>query len=217
MPLVPVDEPSADEGQAASLSGFFSGWDLSLYAAALHSRTPYVEAGRMRYARIRMGGAAANWAVGSWLLKAEAAYLDGLRFKAVPGEEKARMDMLAGVEYSGFDDTTLVAEAAVRHTFEYLAAMAALPDGVVRDEVTIAARATRDFMHETVHLTGVAMAYGDGAVGTGGWMHRVQLAWDVRDALKLTVGAVNYYAGHMPRYGGLADRDRVFVDLAYSF
>jgi len=66
-----------------------------------------------------MFGAAFNQALGNWLLKSEVAYIDGFEFFNSPGKDYSRTDVLAGVEYSGFKDTTLSIEVADRQINDF--------------------------------------------------------------------------------------------------
>jgi len=73
---------------AAAINGIFSGWDISFYWADFYNDTPHMElvsAGpppqiEWKHARLKMFGAAFNQALGNWLLKTEAAYIDGFKF-----------------------------------------------------------------------------------------------------------------------------------------
>jgi hypothetical protein len=150
---------------AVALTGVFSGWDISFHGARYFSDTPYAEildadfelcgtfptdpcfllpdpvtytaTSVTRHARQTLLGASANLALGNWLLKAETAYIRGLRFldglavvdgelrSLPPGldytgspltdEKKSRYDIMGGIEYAGFTDTFIALEVANRH------------------------------------------------------------------------------------------------------
>lgn len=172
---------------AASLSGHFTGWDMALYGASIY-RDEFRD-----HEKITMTGLAANRALGSWLLKAEAARLQA---------DNARTDLLAGVEYQGFTDTTLSFEAVVRdpETGESL--------------YTYALRATRKLLNERANVNLLMMQNGQNA-DEGGFT-RLWGEYDLRDALKLKAGYVDYQGGEMP-YEAWKNNNRVFAELKASF
>ncbi|MEA3415028.1 MAG: DUF1302 family protein [Thermodesulfobacteriota bacterium] len=104
---------------AAAINGIFSGWDISFYWTDYYNDMPNTQLisavpppqTEWKHARLKMFGAAFNQALGNWLLKAETVYIDGFEFFNRPGKEYSRIDVLAGIEYSGFKDTTVSIEA----------------------------------------------------------------------------------------------------------
>ncbi len=89
---------------AASLMGIFSGWDVSFHWARFFDDTPHLELVPasmlpiLKHARLTMLGASGNYALGNWLLKAEAAYFDGLEYLVLAGDYKSRCDIMCGLE-----------------------------------------------------------------------------------------------------------------------
>ncbi|MCP3954890.1 MAG: DUF1302 domain-containing protein, partial [Desulfobacterales bacterium] len=88
IPAPPEDKPDdgfANVPYAAALKGVFSGLDLGFYWADMYADQAYIvpvgasAPGKFirRYPRIKMLGTAANLAAGNWLVKGEAAWLDG--------------------------------------------------------------------------------------------------------------------------------------------
>ncbi len=100
----------------------------------------------MQHADIKMTGMALNIAYGNWLFIVEAAHFDDLRFINYPKigdittvaglppapifttieydlrdrETYSRTDLLGGIEYSGFDDTTISFEVSQKHIHDYI-------------------------------------------------------------------------------------------------
>jgi len=220
-PPPPADRPEfgpENQEYGLALNGVFSGWDLSFYGAYVFSDQPgLAQRGqelRQVYPRIWMAGLAANAAFGSWLLKAEAAYLSGLEFFALPGEERSRLDLSLGLEYTGFRDTTLSLEVVNRHLFDYDPRLEETNEAV-ENEFTSAFRLTRKFMHERLELTFLATTLG--LTGDGGGIQRLQAAYELTDDLILTAGLVNYMEGDRIFFQNIGDRDRVFIELKYHF
>jgi hypothetical protein len=221
-PLPADDEPGEgfrDQEFAVAANGIFSGWDLSIYGARVFDDQAHAEdtaqGRRRRHARLWMGGLAANVAAGNWLIKGEAAWFDGIEFRATPDRDFARLDAMAGVEYSGFTDTTVSFEVANRHLFDFDVAIRGAPDDGRRNDVETALRATRTFLNETLELTFVASTFGlDGA---NGGFQRLQVDYDWSDSVEITAGVINYVSGEKLRFRGVGDNDRAFARLRYSF
>ena len=217
-PLPPDDKPDSSLQNSQfglALNGSFSRWDLSLYAANIFDRqawiaNPGTPQAERRHARISMLGAAAVLPLSNWLWKTELAHYPGLRLTG-HNDRIARRDVLLGMEYSGFNDTTLSVELADRHLYDYQP----LPGGAPRNNWQAAIRYQGDFQHDRLHLTlvGTFVELFDNAAG----FVRAQGEYELTDDINLTVGLVLYQQGELPPTSGLADNDRVFADLEWSF
>jgi hypothetical protein len=216
MPSAPPDEvkPGAPE-YGLALNGIFSGWDLSFYAAGIYDDQSHLvtttSGPEARHSRVTMLGAASNMALGNWLVKGEIARFAGLEFRSLPGEEKARTDLLLGMEYSGFSDTTLSVEVVDRYLEDFEAALKA--EGAREHDIQTALRYTGDFLHARLHLTAVAAVF----EGDGGGFSRWQAKYDLRDALSLTGGVLLFHDGDKFPFAAYSDNDRVFGEIKYSF
>ena len=204
---------------AGSLNGIFSGWDVSFHGAWFWNDRARPERAfpypvELVHDRLFMAGVGGNYTVGSWLMKAEVAWLDGLGFFN-DDEEKSRLDALAGVEFYGLTDTTVVLEAVHRHLFEYERALRRAPDFTRRDSAEIALRVTRNFWNDTLHATLVALALGWDA--RDGSIVRFDLDYDLLDAWVVGAGVLLYQKGDLPPLDGWADNDRLLLKLKWSF
>lgn len=205
---------------ALALNGIFSGWDISFYGAWFFDDQPHIESVspvhlERRHSRLTMVGTAVNVALGNWLLKSEAACFDGLEFFAVPGEKKSRFDVLAGVEYSGFTDTTISLEAVNRHLNDFDSTMKAPPDSAQEDEFQTVLRYSGDFLHDTLHLVMLASTFG--VTGDNGSLQRFSVEYDVTDAFSIKLGLVTYQSGDKAQFRNIGDNDRLFFEANYSF
>ncbi len=168
-----------------------------------------------KHARLKMLGAAFNAAVGNWLLKTEAAYIDGFEFFNSPGKEYSRIDVLAGMEYSGFKDTTVSIEAVNRHINGFEESLKLTPDNVQEDEFQWVFRLTRDFLNDTLTLTLLASTYGP--TSQDGAFQRVSAEYDITDSVEISGGVVLYQSGDLAMYRNIDDNDRLFFNIKYSF
>ena len=217
-PLPPDDQPDSalrNSQFGLALNGSFSRWDMSLYAASIYDRQAWIahpgtRRVERRHARISMLGAAAVLPLGNWLWKTELAHYPGLRLTGHQ-DRVARSDALLGVEYSGFNDTTLSVELADRHLYNYHS----LPGAAPRNTWQAALRYQGDFQHDRLHMTvvGVFVELFDSAAG----FIRGQGEYELTDDINLTIGLVLYQQGERPPSRGVGDNDRVFADLEWSF
>lgn len=202
---------------ALAANGIFSGWDLSLYWADLYDdnahRVISASGQQLQHSRLKMLGIAANVAINNWLLKGEAAQLTALAYSNLPNAKFNRTDILLGVEYSGFRDTSVSLEVANRHLHDYNATL--LNEGVKEDEWQTALRYSGDFLHARLHLLAVVSAFGE-RLDEGGF-GRYSAAYDLQDALTVTGGLVAYDSGEKLPFNTIGDNDRLFIDLKYSF
>ena len=202
---------------ALAANGIFSGWDLSLYWADIYQDPGYLDyAGglpELRHGRVRMAGAATNIAAGNWLLKGEFAHFSGLGLNGLSGVRRDRDDMLLGVEYSGFGDTTLSAERVLRRLSGFDEDLAAA--GYARNQWQTALRYQGEFLHARLKLTGLATFYGE-ALDEGGFV-RLSGDYELAEAQILTLGVIFYQPGDAPPVLGIGDNDRLFAGYSFSF
>ncbi len=202
---------------AVALNGLFSGWDLSLYWARLFDDQPHQESingiTTAEHSRQTMLGAATNVALGNWLLKGEIAHFRGLAFTLISDQKKQRTDMLLGVEYTGFDDTTLSLEVVDRHLHHYESALAA--QGIKKDEWQTALRYAGEFMHARLKVTLLALLFG--TVEEGGGVARLQGDYEWQENIRIIGGVVAYHSGDRRPFTRIGDNDRLFLDIKYSF
>ena len=217
--LVTPDSSWDNMQYAFAANGVFSGWDLSFYAAEVLDQKWYINpiSQKREVTKIQMLGSAINIATGSWLLKSEVAYLDGVKYNSTT-DEKSRFDALIGLDYMGIKDTVLSFEIANRHIFDYESQMSKLvpkPDYVDEDEVQTAMRATRSFENDSINATALISMFGP-SWEYGGFA-RVWVEYDLIDAVVANFGIVDYIDGDKPFTKAISDNDRVFADITYSF
>jgi len=227
---LPDREPAQTFGNtewAAALRGVFEGWDLGFFAARYYEDLPRVEFpgfDRVRgalvplptqHSRLTLLGSTANLALGNWLLRGEVAWIDGLDYFHRPDRESARVDVLVGVDYSGFTDTFIAFDLVNRWIDGWESSFLDAPDFVRRNSLEIALRLQRDFLHDTLHVTLLAVGFGmnleDGSVV------RLGVDYDLRDALSVGGGILLYQDGDLPPLSAFGRNDRVYLQAKYSF
>lgn len=233
-------EDISDSSFAASVSGIFSGWDVSFHTARYWRDTPYLkpvfnpagnvldsryplEQSTFEHSRLTMVGASGNFTQGGWLYKSEVAFLDGvdytlhrdqgIPFGVVPTTttEKNRLDALLGIEYFGIANTSMSVEVAHQYIPDYEAGMK--PSNEEKNTTGLSLRATHNMLNDRLDLT--AVIFGNFGESGGGW--RLDAEYDIRDALVLSGGVIFFEKGdHIP-FDTYYQNDRVFSELKYSF
>ncbi len=214
---------------AFALSSTFKGFDLAFYIADIYDDTNFLALEYkgdgilpvMNHARIRMYGFAMNKTFGNWLLKAESALFDDIKLSAykygyglIANDHKyTRLDVLGGVEYYGFSNTTIGFEAVDRYYTDFNSQ--ADKSGAEEHNVQYAARFSRNFLHDTMELTLVASLYG-GRADDGGFF-RTGLTYDLSDSVKVGGGFVLYESGSAVMLQGIGDNDRIYCNVTYNF
>lgn len=209
-----------DTEYAGSLTGIFSGWDISFHGAWLWNDTPRFERrqvpgfpARLVHDRFWLVGAGGNYTVGSFLFKGEVAYLHGIGF--FNAGRKSRVDGLFGIEYYGLTDTTFVVEILDRFLFNYESQIGRAPDGVRRHSPALSLRLRRNFWNDTLHVQGVGIILGlDTREGS---IVRVDIDYDVADALVVGVGLLLYQQGVSAPLNIYGDNDRLIFRAKWSF
>lgn len=231
-PFIELEQPeiSWDNMQyALAANGVFSGWDLSFYGADVLDSKWHIEgsiparSAKRVVSKIQMLGSAINIATGSWLLKSEAAYVNGVRYNSTQ-DKKSRLDALIGVDYMGISDTVLSLEVANKHICDYEAQMSGytlgfIPDYTEEDEVQTALRATHSFSNDSINATALLSMFGHN--WEYGGFFRASVEYDVMDAVVANFGLINYLSAakseDKPMIDAISNNDRVFADITYSF
>ena len=129
--------------------------------------------------------------------------------------KKSRLDVMGGIEYYGFAETTLALEIANRHSFDYERPVLSLPTFLREDSVEYAFRYTADWLNARLSTTLLAIVFGYAA--QDGAIVRAQGSYTFRDGLVGTLGILIYEDGELPPLSLWGNNDRVFIDLKYSF
>lgn len=218
--LVEEDTSFDNMQYAFAANGIFTSWDLSFYASRVYNSKWHIEATPTTQKRIvsqiDMLGSAINIASGSWLLKSEIAFIDGIRYNTTT-DAKARLDVLIGFDYMGTKDTVLSLELSNRHIFDHEEIMSSLftQDFVDQNEYQSALRATRSFENDSINASVLLSMFGS-SWEYGGFT-RIWVEYDVVDAVVANIGLVDYIDGDKPFTKAINDNDRVFADITYSF
>ncbi len=231
------DKSYKDVTFALSAEADFEGWDLSLYAARVYQDQGFltqeqqddIEANlylvkdyyvKIQHNKTNMYGAAVNYVTGSWLLKSELAYFSDLIYSSTADRTLSRTDGLLGVEYTGFTNTTLSYDFALRHFNQYDDRLyVPFENFLERDTYQQAFRVSSDFLNDTLHLNYLASVFGK-KLDEGGFQ-RAWMDYEVADAINATVGIVDYFGGseelQTTLFNRVDDYNVVYMDMSYNF
>ncbi len=226
-PFLHLETPNStwrDMQYAFALNGVFSGYDISFYGAYVldqkwHFKTqpsptmPLASVKRV-VNKVKMLGSAVNVAYGSWLLKSEVAFLEGVRYNTTR-DDKSRLDTLLGFDYMGYKDTVLSLEVVNRHIFDYEQQMQYQADFVDMNEMQTAMRATHSFLNDSLNANILVSVFGSS--WENGGFTRIWAEYDVMDSVVANFGMVDYMGGEKPLMEANKDNDRIFMDISYSF
>ncbi|SFV52530.1 hypothetical protein MNB_SM-4-159 [hydrothermal vent metagenome] len=229
-PFVTLAKPSnilEDMQYALAANGVFSGWDLSFYAANVLDSKWHIEGTLPNTTRvvskIKMIGSAFNLVQGSWLYKSEVALINGIKYNST-SNAKRRLDTLVGLDYMGIKNTTVSLELANRHIFDYEEQMSGIatgkvPDYVQQDEIQTAIRVTHSMQNDTLNGTVVLNMFGHN--WQYGGFFRASLEYDVRDALVVNLGVIDYIntsiKSEKPFTNAISNNDKIYIDVTFSF
>jgi hypothetical protein len=238
-----VDQWGGEPEYAGSITGIFSGWDLSFYVARIYQNrtTPVINLPTFdttpvlsRDDRVTMFGFGGNYTSGSWLFKAEIAYFDELDYYFlapnpnltdpfdvynywVPAQTRvSRLDSLLGVEYYGFTDLTIAFEAAYRHLFDYDPLLQYLPNYLYEDNVEIALRLRYELMNTRLKLNALGLVL----VNSGGYLGstlRADAEYELMEGLALSGGLLYFIGGDQVPFDSWNRNARLFAKIKYSF
>ncbi|MDE0884717.1 MAG: DUF1302 family protein [Myxococcota bacterium] len=228
----------------AALTGVFSGWDVSLYAARVYQNQtssvvglpdPSLAAAYQidtDHDRITFVGGGMNYTTGAWLLKLETAFLDELDYTflrpnpqfleptdpayVAASARLSRIDWMAGLEYYGLGDTSMSLDLAHRHVLDYDPALQAFPNYVYENSVEVALRISSEFFNARLrgNLLGIVLA---NEKGFQGGLLRLWLDYEIAEALIITVGYIDYFGTDQLPFDTWEQNSRIFSKLKYSF
>ncbi len=202
---------------AVELKGIFAGWDISFYGAMIYNDQPtFVPSAPIfqEHRRVIMAGTSMSIVRGNFLYIFEAAHFRGLQFMNDYGTDYNRTDILAGIEYMGFAETTISFDIVNRHIHGFDRILEGSPESPKRNDGQAALRINRDFMNDTLALTALFISFGERA--QHGAIQRFTATYDIADGWSMTGGVALYQSGS-GTMKNVGDNDRVFMEIRCDF
>jgi hypothetical protein len=219
----------SNTGLALSLTGVFEGYDVGLYFADTYIDKSYLQNGVLQGGVLQSGdlyydnkskmlGAAYNQVSGGYLLKAEAAHFDNIKYNIDANNtvDKARTDILLGFEYNGITDGSIGYEVALRKIHNYVDAInSPLNAHKKENEYQQVVRFNQSYLNQTLELSVVLSAMGLSAQDGGS--ARVTLDYALDDEISISGGVIDYVGGDNATIDAYKDNDRIFAKVSRSF
>lgn len=183
------------------------------------SGLPLVSSVTLEQDRYQMVGAALSQALGSWLIKGETAFKQGLVQQpqgdliADPWPEKDLLQAMAGAEFSGLGNWLLTAEVNATQILDH-------DDQVLAQELALGwgARARWTGMNDRLSWQSSLIALPSDSLSTEETLIRHSLGWTLNDDWKLDVTAVSYQADDEGQSLYVyRNNDSVNASIRYSF
>ena len=216
---MPKDEEYNDVTYALSVGAEFSGWDVNFYAAKVHNEVgrismPFSPNSKLLHDKVSMLGSALNVLSGAWLLKAELAHFEGLKFTSTGNKEFSRTDALLGFEYKGIADMLISYDVSLRHFSTYDKRLNSEILTIDKDTYQHAFRITSDFMNDSLTANYLLSLYGKN-LDQGGFQ-RAWIKYELSEGINTNFGVVDYIGGST-FFDSIKDNDMFFVDISYNF
>jgi hypothetical protein len=159
-------------------------------------------------------GFAYNKVIDSFLLKTEIAHFDNINYNSV-SDNKARTDLLLGIEYSGIRDGSISYEIALRKIHDYEDSIKDANAGKLESEYQQALRFNQSYLNQTLDFNAVINVFGN--TGQDGGTARFELDYAVDDQISVSAGVIDYLSGDNLTIDSYKDNDRLFTKLSYGF
>ncbi len=197
----------------------FPGFDVDLYGGSFRKDLDNVglnaTIAERSTNRIAVIGMAFEKAVPHWLFKLEAAWIGGLQYYSLPGEEKNRLDVLLGADYTGLKNTRISLEIVERHLFGLDGETAARDDTPSRDALLWAFKVSRTFLRDRLNV--LFLSYVGGYSFKEGSAQRISAEYTITDSLSFAAGLFLVHSGDNYLMRNAGDNDRLFFQLSYAF
>jgi len=205
-----------DTEYAVALSGRFSRFDATLNWAQYFDDEPHrgSRSRLLEHSKLHLIGASADVPWGNWLVRMEAARIDGLEFFG-SRKKLRRNDVMVGLEYAGIPDTQITLELVNRKLFGYEDRILLFPDAQRENTFEGSLRYTASYLNDRARLTALFIVLGQQA--QDGTVARVSLDYDLRDALTIGGGVLMFEEGELTPFNVFDPNDRIFLNVRYSF
>ena len=225
-----IPESNAENTEyGLAILGTFSRWDFSLHWADYFNDNAHYQIGsisvvpgmaiipkyELHHSRMNMIGITFSIPFGNLLLKAETAKLEGIKVSHFPEKSFSRLDLLLGIEYSGFAETSISIESGLQHLNDFEPRLQDIPDVMLEDNYVTSLNFVQDYLNNSVNLTLSGMMVGQS--GQQGGVNQVSLKHEIFDSFYVKGGMIVYQTGKSELFKSLNRNDRFFSEIRYSF
>ena len=198
-----------------SLGHHFRGVDTQIHFAGFFDHVPYYDTAANTpgvYPFVKMAGISATAAISNFLFKGETAFFTGKKYTGALSSEKNQWDTLVGMEYSGFQDTTLVFELLCRHIVDYESEMQRY--GYQENEWQSLFKIEKKALNDTLVFSALG-SFGGKKLEQGGFV-RFKARYDYTDHTAFETGFVCYGGGENKYYDTISNNDIFFLKMIFD-
>ena len=127
----------------------------------------------------------------------------------------ALVDLLFGIEYSGFFETSISIESGFQHVNNFDSRLQDVPDSMLEDNYVTSLNFFQNYLNHTLNFIISGMMLGER--GQQGGINRVSLEYEIFDSFSLKGGIIIYQPGKSEFFKSLNGNDRFFSEIRYSF
>ncbi len=182
----------------------------------------------LTHQRLQVLGADVATALGSFGLRAEAAYIHTVdSVGSDPTTQNPSFYAVVGTEYSPFENFTLFGQVIYRHVFNYVdpssfsdpatanlaRQVSLLSNQLFRDQQGFSLRIAYKALHETLEYELALVGFLQG----GGWLARPKISYSVSDSWRVLAGAQFYGGGEDTLFGRLQSLSSAFAEARFYF
>ncbi len=204
----------SDFDYALAVNGIFSKWGISFYLADIFDKIPSQKREDDSHFspsdnRTKMYGIAADLSSGNVVIKTETAYFTGIIAPNDPTATFSRINLLFGLDYSGFADTLFSVEAAYLSPYSFTRKLETDPAQQKRWQLAI--QVERIFARENISLR--LSTFFAGFEKEWGGYEKFEIEYNISDYIEFTAGLLLFQPVMEPLF---AD-DRLFCRLTCRF
>jgi len=191
------------------------GWDISLLLSSflsersllgLKENTPLRQIDRHTLLAV-----STDRAYESWLVKFETDISLNHHYYALDEQNISRVDTLAGVEYSGFDDSTIIFEVLFRHLSGFDISGLTTDEIFYKEGLAWSFLARKSFLNDLLSINFLLVNIG--LDFSKGGFSKLAAGYALTDRITLNGGIITYREGDDYPFNNIANNDRVFINV----
>ena len=188
-------KPPTKMQYALSADGRFRAFDVSLYLANIYQDSYFLDmsalpARSLGANQILLLGSGLSAPLEAFLFKLEFAYKNQVKYTNTIS--KNNFSALLGFDYS-LNNGSLSAEMSNKNIQDYETTMSLLPFGLAQDTISLALRANKQFLHNTLNINYLTLLQHKNEKTTGFW--KLSSSYQFGDDLSMEVGAIDSVFG----------------------
>ena len=194
--------------------------DASFYFLNKYIDKPYTKDGSLHFDnKAKSVGMAYNVVKGSFLIKAEANYIDKVTYNldASTLVDKPVSNILLGFDYNGFANTNITYEVSKKSIGDYDVLLDNQYNmNLQKNTYTQALRGSKRLLNDELEINAMVMLFGKNT--NAGGVAKIGATYDYTDDIDINAGYIDYLSSKSnPFIDGISDNNRLFLKVNYKF